>query len=127
MTAAELLRDLTAKGVRVTPNGDKLKLKAAAPLDAVTLELIRHHKPDLLRLLTGEQTIPRLPWQLESLLRAAASGLLPDGTVTLEAGQTHDLNRYVLAWAASYLIGDREHALKHLWAARRAWQQGEAN
>ncbi len=45
-------------------------------------------------------TLPRLPWQLERLLSAASSGVLPE-TVMLSSGLITDLNRYVLGWAAS--------------------------
>jgi hypothetical protein len=67
-------------------------------------------------------TLPCLPWQLEALLRAAASDALPKATVTLPAGLVPDLSRYTLAWAASYLTGDRDEALVRLWEAQRAWK-----
>jgi hypothetical protein len=67
-------------------------------------------------------TLPRLPWQLERLVRAASSDLLPEGSTMLASGLVTDLNRYTLAWAASYLTGDRDEALSRLWQARRVWQ-----
>lgn len=73
-------------------------------------------------------TIPRLPWQLERLVNAASSGLLPDGAVQLPESLTSDLNSYVLTWSATYLTtSDREHCLSRLWAAYRAWRPGRVN
>jgi hypothetical protein len=71
---------------------------------------------------SGENTLPRLPLQLAPLVRAAADDLLPTGVTKLPSGHVPDLNRYALAWAAAYLIGDRDEALVRLWEARRAWQ-----
>jgi hypothetical protein len=76
-------------------------------------EGLRNKSPD---------SLPCLPWQLEALLRAAASDALPKATVTLPAGLVPDLSRYTLAWAASYLTGDRDEALVRLWEAQRAWK-----
>lgn len=76
--------------------------------------------PEEVRNKTG--TLPRLPWQLEALLRAASSDLLPKETVTLPAGLVPDLNRYTLAWGCSYLTGDRNEALRRLWQAHGVWQ-----
>ncbi len=61
--------------------------------------------------------MPRLPWQLERLVRAASSDLLE-----AEVRGVPDVGRYTLAWAASYLTGDRDEALARLWAVHRAWQ-----
>ena len=72
----------------------KLTFKSAAPLDSPTL----------------------------ALLRAASCDLLPKEPVMLPSGLVPDLNRYTLAWAASYLVGDRQEALSRLWQVRRAWQ-----
>lgn len=66
-------------------------------------------------------TLLHLPWQLERLVSAASSGVLPE-TVMLATGLVTDLNRYVLGWAASYLVGDRAEAERRLWEAHRAWQ-----
>jgi hypothetical protein len=70
-----------------------------------------------------------LPWQLERLIAAASSTLLPHGVVLLAPGQfVADLNAYVTAWALTYYRGgDREHALKCLWQAHAAWRAGEVN
>ena len=67
-------------------------------------------------------TLPRLPWQLERLLNAASSDLLPKDTTTLGDGLVTDLNRYTLAWGCTYLVGDRDEALRRLWQAHRAWR-----
>lgn len=66
--------------------------------------------------------LPRLPWQLECLVRAASSDLLPEGSAMLKLGLVTDPNRYTLAWAAAYLTGDRDEALSRLWQVRRVWQ-----
>ena len=65
--------------------------------------------------------VPRLPPQLERLVAAASSGLLPDVKL-LESGLVRELNSYVLAWASSYLIGDPDEALRRLWQAYKAWR-----
>ncbi len=122
-----LRQRLEQRGVTLEP---KLTFTSAAPLDAETLALLREHKAELLLELiesagkTTETTenLPRLPRQLESLLRAASSDLLPKDTVTLPAGLVSDLNSYTLAWAASYLTGDRDEALRRLWQAHRVWK-----
>lgn len=101
----------------------RLTFKSAAPLDAETLELLRTHKAELLRDLTAADTVPRLPWQLEALLRAASSDLLPKDPLMLPSGLVPNMNRHTLARAASYLVSDRQQALSRLWQVRRAWQQ----
>ena len=68
------------------------------------------------------ETLPRLPWQLERLVSAAASNQLPQGTVKLPSGLVPNLNLYTLGWAAAYLAGDRAEALSRLWQARYVWQ-----
>lgn len=68
-------------------------------------------------------TLPRLPWQLERLISAASSDLLPKDPLMLPSGLIPDPNRYTLALAASYLTGDRQAALSRLWQVRRAWQR----
>ncbi len=62
-------------------------------------------------------TIPRLPWQLERLVGAASSELL-----TFVLPGVPNPSSYVMAWACSYLIGDRNEAMQRLWTAFRAWQ-----
>lgn len=77
------------------------------------LNPVRNNSPD---------TLPRLPWQLERLVSAAASGVLPAGTVTLSAGLVPDLNRYVLGWGCAYLVSDRAEAERRLWQVYRTGQ-----
>ena len=114
-----LRQKLEYKGVTLTP---KLTFKSAVPLDAETLTLLRTHKADLLKDLTAPDTVPRLPWQLERLVSAAACDQLPQGTVKLASGLVPDLNRYTLGWAAAYLTSDRAEALSRLWQVRYVWQ-----
>jgi hypothetical protein len=67
------IRDLECKGVVLTP---KLTYRSTASLDAKTLAHLKVHKAELLRDLVmtsgyiAPNTLPRLPWQLEALLRA---------------------------------------------------------
>jgi hypothetical protein len=58
------------------------------------------------------QTIPVLPPQLQTLLRAASNDQLPSSMTRLaNGGMVADLNRYVMAYAVVYLLGDTDHAL----------------
>ena len=105
----------TAQTTTTTLRNKSLKPEVAvAALPVITLP----EQPD---------TLPRLPWQLERLLAAAASDVLPQGMTYLESGLVFDLQKYVLAGAGAYLIGDRDEALKRLWQAHRAWQGEGAN
>lgn len=88
--------------MKLTP---KLAYKSEAPLDADTLELLKAHKDELLRDLTAPGSIPHLRWQLEALLKAAATGVLPKGTMGLEGGSVSDLGAHVMAWGCTYLAG----------------------
>lgn len=116
-----LRQKLEAQGVTLIP---KLTFQSATPLDAGTLELLNTYKAELLKDLVAPGCIPRLPWQLERLLAAANCDVLPQGLVRLEGGIVFDFQKHVLTGAATYLIGDREEALKRLWQAHRAWQGG---
>jgi hypothetical protein len=115
----KLRADLEQRGIKLTP---KLTYQSTSPVDADTLALLRANKDDLLRDLAAPDSVPKLPWQLERLLSAANSGQLPQGMQHLESGLVFDLSAYALACGASYLIGDREEALRRLWQAHRAWQ-----
>lgn len=114
-----LLERLEQQGVTLEP---KLTFKSADPVDAEILGFLREHKAELLRALTAPDTLPRLPWQLERLVSAAACNQLPQGTVELASGLVPDLNRYTLGCAAAYLTGDRTDALSRLWQVRYVWQ-----
>jgi hypothetical protein len=126
MSVIEVLRHLTSLGVMVRPTDDGfLDLEPEEKLTDEILEIARVHKTELLEHLTRKpepQTLERLPWQLETMVRTAANAALPAGTITLENGLTPDLNRYVLSWAVSYLLGAAPDAHERLWIARRAWE-----
>lgn len=66
--------------------------------------------------------VPRLPWQLEALLRVAGSGVLPKGMVKISDGLVTGLGSYTLAWGCAYLTGEPDEALGRLWAVYRVWQ-----
>jgi hypothetical protein len=68
-------------------------------------------------------TLPRLPWQLEGLVRAANSDVLPKGLAHLPSGVVFDLAAYTLSCAASYLTNDRDEALEKLWTVYRKWRE----
>lgn len=123
MNVQDLLTRLKAEGLSPSL---KLRLEGDAEPSAETLELVRHHKADLLSALIGVQGIPRLPWQLERLICAAGSNQLPKDPVMLTAGLITDMNRYTLACASAYLMGDRGVALQRLWELRRVWMPEEA-
>lgn len=55
-------------------------------------------------------SLPRLPFALERLVSAASSNLLTGFTFD----GVPDINRYVMAWACCYLVGDRDEALNRL-------------
>lgn len=95
--------------------------KLEKPDDGQSLEFLESKADDILSEKTAE-TLPRLPWQLERLVSAAASGVLPDGTVMLSAGPVPDLGRYVLGWGCAYLVSDRGEAERRLWQVYRAWR-----
>jgi hypothetical protein len=56
MTADDLLAELTAKGIQLEPNGDKLRVHAAERPDEGVYNLIRAHKAALLALLQPART-----------------------------------------------------------------------
>ena len=51
-SAAEIITRLSARGVALTPDGDRLHARPASRMTADDLEAIRQHKPDVIRLLT---------------------------------------------------------------------------
>lgn len=114
------VRGWEQRGVLLTP---KLVYDSAKPLDAEALALLQNHKPELLKELIAPNTLPRLPWQLDRLVQAASSDLLPQRSLTMPEGFVTDLNRYVMAWGCSYLTGDRDEALRRLWRVHSKWQQ----
>jgi hypothetical protein len=66
-------------------------------------------------------TLECLPWQLESLVRAASSETLPT-SAKLETGIVPDLNRYAQAQACAYLTGNQSDALARLWVVWQVWR-----
>ena len=62
MTPAALLDELTRRGVTITPNGDKLRLRPAAALPPDLVEQVRAHKPEILTLLRQSRSSPADPW-----------------------------------------------------------------
>jgi hypothetical protein len=111
-----LVQDFERKGVVLTP---KLAFRSEAPMGADTLALLKEHKAGLLRDLILPDTVPRLPWQLDGLVNAAASGVLD-----AEVPGVPDVPVYVMGWACAYLTGRGDHAeaLRRLWEVYRAWE-----
>lgn len=105
----------------LTPDGQHLKLDA--PTGTITPEIraaLALHKLALIALLRGDPIIPRLPWELQNLVKQASTGIPLEGPEGVG-----DVGRYVLSYAASYAIGDRENVLEHLWGVWRANHPGE--
>lgn len=114
-----LVQDLERKGVVLT---SKLTFRSEAPIGADTLALLKEHKAGLLRDLALPDTVPRLPWRLERLIGAAASGVLD-----AEVPGVPDVAVYVMGWACAYLTGRGDHTepLKRLNEVLKAWQTGK--
>lgn len=51
--AADILAELSRRGVMVRVDGENLRLKPKAALDEKLLDQIRDHKPEILRALSG--------------------------------------------------------------------------
>ena len=96
---------------RVPAKTDKSRKLRCLPIPDITPAVV-----------PSAETLPRLPWQLEHLISAAACNQLPQNAVKLPSGLVTDLNRYTLGWAAAYLTSDRTEALLRLWQVRRVWQ-----
>lgn len=117
--SASLLSTLEAQGFNLSVEQGRLKIAPASKLTPELREALQTNRDDVIACLT----VPRLPWQLERLVNAAASDSLKG--VTLPG--IHDEVRYTLAWTTSYLVGDRDEALRRLWQVYRAWQPSEVN
>jgi hypothetical protein len=145
MAALEVLATLTHAGLRlVATDQGTLRVTPSTAITAEHRALIQAHKLELLKLLasaaptaqpapkaaqsnTGQTnrpvTVPpappppgAVPPQLQALLRAASSDLLPSSMTRLaNGGMVADLNRYVMAYAVVYLLGDTDNALSALW------------
>ena len=115
MNLQRLIMTLEQQGIRLEP---KLKFDSRTPLTAEQADLLKQHKLELLAYLTTQSNvIPRLPWQLERLLSAAASGVLH-----CELPGVPDASHYALAWGCAYLTGDKDDALRRLWQLHAAWK-----
>jgi hypothetical protein len=124
MSVIDLLAVVTDLGGSVTLEHGKLKARVPADRPDL-LEILKANRDAVLEHLTTANTgtLERLPWQLESLIRAATSDTLLSGSIRLESGLIPDLSRHTLAWAAAYLTGgDREDCLGRLWTVWRYWQ-----
>lgn len=117
MKASEIIHFAEVSGLELWAEQETLHYSEPTEPDEVLLTLLREHKPALIKLLENRR-IPRLPDKLEALVRAASGNHL---SCTIRG--VHDVNRYVLAWAAGYLTGDWQQAVEHLWEVHRAWRQ----
>lgn len=117
MTPVRLIAWLASKRIELVA---QLKYKARAPVSDEVRRVLKAKQDDLLRHLVMQEAIARLPWQLDRLVRAAGAAQLK---ITIRG--VNDVNAYVLAWAASYLISDQQEALKRLWAVHEVWRSEE--
>ena len=90
MTASSVLQDLAALGVMARVEGGYLALMPASRVPPELLEAVRANKVALLEMLaaplpapTSVATLEPLPLELRALVRAASSGTLPKGAVSL--------------------------------------------
>ena len=112
-------------GVAVIPEKNMLEPHSHAPKKEMQTanDQPRPAPPELTKPTAASvATLQPLPLELCALVRAAGAGTLPKGAVSLETGFTVDLERYVLGFAAQYLIGDQAHEILELRACLRAWQ-----
>jgi len=110
----DLIHQLDTAGATLTLTEDSQHLQLDAPPNSLTPEIraaLKLHKLSLLALLRGDPIIPRLPRELETLIRQAQVGGLQAGPEGVG-----NWDRYVMSWAASYALGDREHVLEVLWS-----------
>lgn len=127
MTAREVISFVDRSGGEVWLEGNKLKYQL--PEDRPDLlEILKANRDVLVGFLeaqntsTSGKTLEPLPQDLHALVRAASSGVLPQGSAKLETGVAPDFERFVLAYAAQILTGDRQHALENLYIGLRFWQ-----
>jgi TubC N-terminal docking domain len=119
MTASLILLDLHSKGIEVSLRGDKLRLEPKDALTPDVLATVKEHKASLM----AHLSVPRLPWQLERLVTAPASGVL-----NVYLAGVPDPSRYVTAWALTYFTSNqRDEALKRLWEVYNLWQNQRIN
>jgi hypothetical protein len=119
-----LAQTLKTLGVRLErkPEGG-VRVHSPHPLEPELLEAVKTHKLEILAALEQPKTrtLEKLPFELERLIAAASNGALPSGSFTLESGIVPDLERYVLAWCAGYVLGESKQALSRLWEVHKVW------
>lgn len=125
LTPYELLKKLDQAGARLELTTDREHLTVDAPAGTITPDIraaLMLHKLSLVALLRGDAIIPRLPVELEAMVRQAQLGQIqrsPEGV--------GDANRYVTSWASSWALqGDRDHVLERLWDVWHVNHPGEA-
>ena len=111
MNPSELLTLCQKQGIKLELKDSQLV--ARGKLNSDLKEMLKANRDPLRFHLLSQQTIPRLPWQLERLVMAASHNLL-----TFSIKGVINQNHYVMAWACAYLAGDRQEALKRLWAVQ---------
>jgi hypothetical protein len=80
VTAADLVERLQARGIVLRVTGDRLRLRPADAVSADEVEALKHHKPEILRLLTPPPSLepaPTLPDLDPSTVREIL-GAIPD-------------------------------------------------
>ena len=95
MTAEQLLRDVTARGVALSVDGDHLRWKATAGcVTPAMLSLLRAHKAELLRLLAptppvelADDAAAREATALREEVEADAADAADEGRVVAEASE----------------------------------------
>lgn len=111
--ARSLIEQVTQHGAVIYADAGKVRVKGASKLPTPLLEQLKERRDDVLALLT----VPRLPWQLERLVNAAASSAL-----VVSVPGIPNAASYVTAWASSYLVSaQRDEALFRLWRVYGLW------
>jgi TubC N-terminal docking domain len=118
MTAFEIIKFAEAAGIELWVEGERLRYRSPQQPDLELLSLVIQHKSEIVKLLERDTMLPRLPWQLERLVEAACSGAL-----VVNVHGVPDTARYVMAWAATYMVSSqRDEPLRRLWEVYQAWQ-----
>lgn len=61
MTAIDLLERCAANNIRLSANGERLRVEASAPVDAETKDALAKFKTELLAILGGQEPPPSAP------------------------------------------------------------------
>jgi hypothetical protein len=113
--AHQLIKQATKHGALIYADAGKVRVKGASKLPTPLLEQLKEKRDDVLAVLT----LPRLPWQLERLVKAAINDALRDVSVRGVA----DTKERVKAYALEYFTGgDKAESLKQLWEVYALWQ-----